>query len=44
VAKAIGEQGQLQILTSSSDPKEQSAKMVDIHAGDIRHIRKFDIQ
>lgn len=44
VAKAIGEQGQLQILTSSSDPKEQSAKMVDIHAGDIRHIRKLDIQ
>ena len=44
VAKAIGEQGQLQMLVSSSDPKEQSAKMVDIHAGDIRHIRKLDVQ
>lgn len=44
VAKAIGTQGQLQMLASSSDPKEQSAKIVEIHVGDIRHIRKVDIQ
>ena len=43
-AKAIGAQGQLQMLVSSSDPKGQSARIVDIHAGDIRHIRKLDAQ
>jgi len=44
LAKAIDEQGRLQMLLSSSDPKEQSAKMVNIHAGDIHHIRKSDIR
>jgi BirA family biotin operon repressor/biotin-[acetyl-CoA-carboxylase] ligase len=44
VAKTIGTQGQLQMLVSSSDPKEQSARIVDIHVGDIRHIRKLDVQ
>ena len=44
VAKAIGAQGQLQMLASSSDPKEQSTRMVEIHVGDIRHIRKLDVQ
>ena len=40
VAQSIGEQGQLQIQTATSDLTEQSAKIVDIHSGDIRHIRK----
>jgi len=40
VAQSIGEQGQLQIHTSTSDLTEQSAKIVDIHSGDIRHIRR----
>jgi len=38
VAQSIGEQGQLQIQTATSDLTEQSAKIVDIHSGDIRHI------
>ncbi len=44
VAKTIGAQGQLQMLAFSSDPKEQSGRIVDIHVGDIRHIRKLDVQ
>jgi len=44
MAQAIGEQGQLQMIPSPSDAKEQSARIVDVHAGDIRHIRKSDFQ
>lgn len=40
LAQSIGEHGQLQMIPSTSDLKGQSAKIVDIHAGDIRHIRK----
>jgi BirA family biotin operon repressor/biotin-[acetyl-CoA-carboxylase] ligase len=40
LAQSIGEQGQLQMIPSPSDSKKQSARIVDIHAGDIRHIRK----
>jgi len=42
IAQSIGEQGQLQIISSPSDAKEQSARIQDVHAGDIRHIRKLD--
>jgi len=44
VAQSIGEQGQLQMMPSPSDAKGQSARMVDIHAGDIRHIRTSNVQ
>lgn len=40
VAQSIGAHGQLQMMPSPSDAQGQSARMVDIHAGDIRHIRK----
>ena len=39
LAQSIGEQGQLQIVTTPSVTKEQSARIV-IQAGDIQHIRK----
>jgi BirA family biotin operon repressor/biotin-[acetyl-CoA-carboxylase] ligase len=38
LAQSLGEQGQLQIRPSETS--EQSARMIDVHAGDIRHIRK----
>ncbi len=44
MAQSIGEQGQLQMIPSPSDAKEQSARILDVHAGDIRHIRKSDFQ
>ena len=44
MAQSIGEQGQLQMILSPSDVKEQSARILDVHAGDIRHIRKSDFQ
>ena len=44
MAQSIGEQGQLQMIPSPSDAKEKSARIVDVHAGDIRHIRKSDYQ
>lgn len=44
MAQSIGEQGQLQLIPSPSDAKEQSARILDVHAGDIRHIRKSDFQ
>jgi BirA family biotin operon repressor/biotin-[acetyl-CoA-carboxylase] ligase len=40
LAQSIGEHGQLQMMPSTSDFKGESARIVDIHAGDIRHIRK----
>ena len=40
MAQFIGEQGQLQMIPSSSDATGQSARIVDVHAGDIYHIRK----
>lgn len=43
-AHSIGEQGQLRVLTSPSDQNEQSAKMRDIHSGEILHLRKTDPQ
>lgn len=39
VAQSIGAHGQLQMMPSSSDTPAQSARMVDVHAGDIRHVR-----
>jgi len=42
MAQSIGEHGQLQITPSPSDAKERSARILDVHAGDIRHIRKLD--
>ena len=39
VAQSIGAHGHLQVMPSSSDTQGQSVKMVEIHAGDIRHIR-----
>jgi len=42
IAQSIGEQGQLQMIQSPSDAKGQSARILDVHAGDIRHIRKSD--
>jgi BirA family biotin operon repressor/biotin-[acetyl-CoA-carboxylase] ligase len=44
MAQSIGEQGQLQMIPAPSDSKEQSARILDVHAGDIRHIRKSDFQ
>jgi len=44
MAQSIGEQGQLQMIPAPSDSKEQSARILDVHAGDIRHIRKPDFQ
>ena len=44
MAQSIGEQGQLQMIPSPSDAKGQSARILDVHAGDIRHIRKSDFQ
>ena len=40
IAQSIGKQGQLQIIPSPSGRHEQSAKIVDVHSGDIHHIRK----
>ena len=42
-AQSIGELGQLQMIPSSSDSKGQSARVLDVHAGDILHI-KPDLQ
>ena len=42
LAQSIGEQGQLQIIPSSSDSQGRSARIVDVHAGDIQHIRKSE--
>lgn len=42
VAQSIGEQGQLQMMASPTDAQGQSARIVDVHAGDIRHIRKYN--
>jgi BirA family biotin operon repressor/biotin-[acetyl-CoA-carboxylase] ligase len=39
VAESIGIHGQLQMMPSSSDTHGQSARMAEIHAGDIHHIR-----
>ena len=39
LAHSIGGHGQLRIIPSSSDSKEQSARMRDIHSGEILHIR-----
>ena len=44
MAQSIGEQGQLQMRPSPSSAKEQSARIRDVHAGDIRHIRKLDFK
>ncbi len=44
MAQSIGEQGQLQMRPSPSDAKEQSVRILDVHAGDIRHIRKSNFQ
>lgn len=41
LAHAIGEQGQLQIIPSTSDARGQSASIVDVHAGDIRYLKSF---
>ena len=38
-AQSIGEQGQLQVCPIPSITKPQSDRIVDIHAGDILHIR-----
>jgi BirA family biotin operon repressor/biotin-[acetyl-CoA-carboxylase] ligase len=40
MAQSIGEQGQLQMIPSPSDAREQSVRILNIHAGDIRHIRR----
>ena len=40
MAHSIGKQGQLQISPSPSDAMSESARIMDIHAGDIHHIRK----
>ena len=40
MAHSIGQKGQLQVITSPSDSQSQSARMVDVHAGDILHIKK----
>lgn len=42
IAQSIGKQGQLQISPSPSEIKGKSARIVDVHAGDIRHIRKSE--
>jgi BirA family biotin operon repressor/biotin-[acetyl-CoA-carboxylase] ligase len=44
LAQSIGAQGQLQLRPSPSDAKEQSARIREVHAGDIRHIRKLDFK
>ena len=44
MAQSIGEQGQLQMIPSTSDGKEQSARILDVQAGDILHISKPDLQ
>jgi BirA family biotin operon repressor/biotin-[acetyl-CoA-carboxylase] ligase len=39
IAQSIGKQGQLQLLHSASTSKGQSGNIVDVHAGEIQHIR-----
>jgi BirA family biotin operon repressor/biotin-[acetyl-CoA-carboxylase] ligase len=39
LAHSIGEHGQLRVTPSPSDSNEQSARMRDIHSGEILHIR-----
>ncbi len=39
IAVSIGEQGQLQILPLPSSPSGESDKILNVHAGDIRHIK-----
>ncbi len=39
IAVSIGEQGQLQILPLPSSPLGESDKILNVHAGDIRHIK-----
>lgn len=43
-AHSIGEDGQLRVIPSPSDPNRSSAKMRDIHSGEILHIRTPDLQ
>ncbi|MDH4194323.1 MAG: biotin--[acetyl-CoA-carboxylase] ligase [Nitrospirota bacterium] len=43
LAHSIGEHGQLRIIPSPSDSNEQSAKMRDIHSGEILHIQTTDL-
>jgi len=43
VAQSIGAQGQLQMMPSPSDTQRQSARIVDVHAGDIQHIRTSNL-
>jgi BirA family transcriptional regulator, biotin operon repressor / biotin---[acetyl-CoA-carboxylase] ligase len=39
LAYSIGEHGQLRVIPSPSDSNEQSARIRDIHSGEILHIR-----
>lgn len=39
LAHSIGEQGQLKVIPSPSDPNEQSSRMREIHSGEILHLR-----
>lgn len=39
IAASIGEQGQLQMSPFPSSTRGESAKILNVHAGDIRHIR-----
>lgn len=39
LAHSIGEHGQLRVIPSPSDSNEQSARMRDIHSGEILHLR-----
>jgi hypothetical protein len=44
LAHSIGENGQLRIMATSSDLADQSARMRDIHSGEIVHIRPAHIE
>jgi len=44
MAHSIGEDGQLRVIPSPSSPNGQSARMRNIHSGEILHIRPTGLQ
>lgn len=44
LAHSIGEHGQLRVIPSPSDPNDQSARIRDIHSGEILHLRTTNQQ
>jgi BirA family transcriptional regulator, biotin operon repressor / biotin---[acetyl-CoA-carboxylase] ligase len=44
MAHSIGKDGQLRVTLSPSDSNEQSAKICDVHSGEVLHIRTAALQ